>query len=103
MFLIDIHIAPQSAVFIKKLYTSVDDDDVKREWNSESERLRLKKFFIDSLSMTIAKLRVRDIRAMRDAPQALHTYNNTQVPNDNTHDTPNEGRANLRTGEAGLR
>ena len=53
--------------------------------------------------MTIAKQRVRDIRAMRNAPRALHTYNNTQVPNDNTHDTPNEGRAILRNGEAGLR
>ena len=53
--------------------------------------------------MTIAKLRVHDIRAMRDAPQALHTYNNTQVPNDNTHDAPNEGRAILRHGETGLR
>jgi hypothetical protein len=36
-------------------------------------------------------------------PRALHTYNNTQVPNDNTHDTPNEGRAILSIGEAGLR
>jgi hypothetical protein len=103
VFLIDIHIAPQSAVFIKKLYTSVDDDDVKREWNSESERIRLKNFFIDSLSMTIAKQRVRDIRALRNAPQASHTYNNTKMPNYNTHDTPNEGRAILRHGETGLR
>ena len=108
VFLIDIHIAPQSAVFIKKLYTSVDDDDVKREWNSESERIRLKNFFIDSLSMTIAKQRVRDIRALCDTPHALHTYNTTPVPNDNmpddnTHDMPNEGRAILRNGEAGLR
>ena len=45
-------IAPQSVAFVNKLYASVNDDDVKREWNSESERLRLKKFFIDSLSMT---------------------------------------------------
>ena len=59
-------IALKSAAFINKLYTSVDDDDVKREWNSESERLRLKKFFIDSLSMAIAKQRVRDIRVMRN-------------------------------------
>ena len=36
-------------------------------------------------------------------PRALHTYNNTQVPNDNTHDAPNEGRAILRHGEAGFR
>jgi hypothetical protein len=56
--------APKSTVFINKLYASVDDDGAKREWNSEPERLCLKKFFIDSLSMTIAKQRVRDIRAM---------------------------------------
>jgi hypothetical protein len=57
--------------------------------------------------MTIAKERVRDIRAMRNVPskkpRALHAYNNTQVPNDNTHDAPNEGRAILRNGEAGFR
>jgi hypothetical protein len=29
--------------------------------------------------------------------------NNTQVPNDNTHDTPYEGRAILRNKETGLR
>jgi hypothetical protein len=94
-------------VFINKLYASVNDDDVKREWNSEVERLCLKKIFIDSLSMTIAKQRVGDIRAMRNVPskepRAVHTYNDTQVPNDNTHDAPNEGRAILRNGEAGLR
>ena len=64
-------IAPKSAAFINKLYASVDDDDVKREWNSEAERIRLKKFFINSLSMTIAKQRVCDIRALRNAPYAL--------------------------------
>jgi hypothetical protein len=58
--------------------------------------------------MTIAKQRVRDIRALCDTPHALHTYNTTPVPNDNmpddnTHDMPNEGRAILRNGEAGLR
>ena len=58
-------ITPQSAVFINKLYAALDDGDVPREWNSEAERIHLKKFkfFIDSLSMTIAKHRVRDIRA----------------------------------------
>ena len=43
------------------------------------------------------------IRALRNVPHALHTYNTTLVPNDNTHDMPNEGRAILRHGEAGLR
>jgi len=56
-------IAPKSAALINKLYASVDD-----ECNSESERLRLKKFFIDSLSMTVAKQRVQDIRAMCNVP-----------------------------------
>ena len=42
-------------------------------------------------------------KAPRTASRALHSYNNTQVPNDNTHDAPNEGRAILRNGEAGLR
>jgi hypothetical protein len=56
-----------------------------------------------SLSMTIAKQRVRDIHAIHYVPRILHSYNNTQVPNDNTHNTPNERRAILRNGEAGLR
>jgi hypothetical protein len=30
--------------------------------------------------MTTAKQRVRDIRALRNAPHALHTYNTTPVP-----------------------
>ena len=50
--------------------------------------------------MTIEKQRVRDIQAMCSVPSkepcALHTNNNTQVPNENTHDAPNEGRAILR-------
>ena len=50
---------------------------------------------------------MRDIRALRNAPHTLHNYNTTPVPNDNmpndnTHDTPNEGKAILRNGEAGL-
>jgi hypothetical protein len=54
-----------------------------------------------------AKQRVRDIRALRNAPHALNTYNTTPVPydnmpNDNTHDMPNGGRVILRNGEAGL-
>jgi hypothetical protein len=53
--------------------------------------------------MTIAKQRVCDIRVMRNAPRALHSYNNTQVPNDNTYDKSNEGRAILRHEETGLR
>ena len=44
-----------------------------------------------------------DIHEMRNVPCALHSYNNVQVPNDNIHDTSNEGRAILRHGEAGLR
>jgi len=35
-----------------------------------------------------------------EGPRALRTYNNTQVPNEITHDAPNEGRAILRNGEA---
>ena len=41
-----------------------DSVHVKREWNSEAERIRLKKFFIDSLSVTIAKQRVREIKSV---------------------------------------
>jgi hypothetical protein len=44
--------------------------------------------------MTIAKQRVRDIRAMRTSP--LHL-------NINTHDMPNGGQAILPNGEVGLR
>ena len=50
---------------------------------------------------------MRDIRALRNAPHALHTYNTTPVPydnmpNDNTQDMPREGSAILRNGESGL-
>jgi hypothetical protein len=58
--------------------------------------------------MTIAKQRVCDIRTLRNASHALQTYNTTPVPNDNmsndnTHDTPNEGRAILRRPASPLR
>ena len=46
-------ITPQSAVFINKLYAALDDGDVPRERNSEAERIHLKKFFIDSLSISL--------------------------------------------------
>ena len=50
-----------------------------------------------------AKQRVRDIRALRNAPHALNTYNTTPVPNDNMptdkpRDVPIEGREILRNG-----
>jgi hypothetical protein len=61
-------IAPKRAEFINKLYAQMNTEGNAREWNSEPERLRLKKSFVYSLSMTNAKQRVRDMRALHAYP-----------------------------------
>ena len=63
------NIAPRTLEFINKLFAA-SNQKYNRTWNSEKERIILKNWFLNKLSMILAKQRVIDLNKSLAVPLA---------------------------------
>ena len=63
------NIAPRTLEFINKLFAA-SNQNYNRTWNSEKERIILKNWFLNKLSMILAKQRVIDLNKSLAVPLA---------------------------------